>query len=515
MFRSFGENFQLGVDCVASLSHAKQIVYGWHMTPRGVPVSITFSTPDGRACRVCHISRHARTDVVPEDPGAATVGGFSIIVALPHAARGLIMTVAAGDEIASASLDAPATTDLFAANEARDWGVTFDLLKESIGQPELLPLLQYQYRPFGAFAGWMAHLPVVQGEAENFGIVARVACSCSPAGEVALDLRFIGRSRGTVRIEAVAIARLSSDDGGPDEIALMPFHDVLTRHIPAASAFYGRMQWDHVARLRGLDLLVQVTFDDQRVWLRCQPRVDPVPAFLDMLGSALAGQAGQPTLLGEVAGRRGALVTALIEAERERAAAAASAPRQDLPELALVGVDDASSCRLLHLLAPELEACGTRLMLLGEAAEAAAQIFNRRARVPAVAARGGGAILARGAEIGPANLVAVDVPSLAAAVIEGDVSGLIRRVRVGGLGYLMLLHSLAGPTMALGETLARHGALLCNPTLPWLPRTRAWRTPLAAELVNEHLEMIWREVLEASSPGGRSEPARAVLEIEA
>ncbi len=515
MFRSFDENFQLGIDCVAALGASKRVVYGWHMTPRGVPVSLGFSTPDGRACRICHISRHARADVVPEDPGAATVGGFSIIVALPHAARGLIMTVTAGDEVASVNLDAPATTDLFAANEVRDWGVTFDLLRECIGQPELLPLLQYQYRPFGAFAGWMAHLPVVQGEAENFGIVAQVACSCSPAGEVALDLRFIGRSRSTVRIDAVAIARLRSDDGGPDEISLMPFHDVLTRHVPGASAFYGRMQWEHVARLRGVDLLVQITFDDERVWLRCQPRVESVPAFLDMLSSALAGQTGQTTLIADVAERRIALVTALIEAEQERAAGTPSFPMLELPELALVGVEDVSACRLLHLLAPELESGASRLMVLGEAAETAAQIFNRRGRLSAVVAREGGAILARVAEVGPTNLVAVDVPSLAAAAIEGGVSGLLRQVRVGGLAYLLLLHSLAGPTRALGETLTRYGAMLRDPNLPWLPVAHDWRTSLAAELVNEHLEVIWRDVLAVSSSGVSPEPALTVLEIEA
>jgi hypothetical protein len=515
MFRSFGENFQLGIDCVAAAGNSRQVVYGWHMTPRGMPVDVSFSTPDGRACRVCHVSRHARTDVMPQDPGAATVGGFSIIVAVPHAARGLIMTIAAGDEFASVNLDTPATTDLFAANETRDWGVTFSLLRECIGQPELMPLLHYQYRPFGAFAGWMAHLPVVQGEAEHIGIVARVACTSSPAGEVALDLQFIGRSRGTVGIDAVAIARLRSDDGGPDEIALMPFHDALARHVPAASTFYGRLGWEHVARLRGLDLIVQITFDDERIWLRCQPRVEPVPGFLDALAAAVAGQTGETSLLSDVIERRTALVTALIEAEQDRAARMAATPSLDHPELALVGVDDAPACRLLHLLAPELEASVTRIMLLGEAAEPAAQTFNRRGLLPAVVVREAGAILTRVAEIGPANLVAVDVPALAVAAIEGSVPALLRRARVGGLGYLLLLHALAGPTRALGDSLARYSTQLGNPDQPWLPVAHDWQSALAAELVNAHLEAIWQQVTEPSSQAGSPGPAAAPLEIEA
>ncbi len=497
MFSSFGESFQLGVDCMAAIGEGRYIVFGWHMTPRGLPVEISFAAPDGRVGRVEYISRHPRLDVTPQDPGAEVVAGFSLVVVAPHAARGLVLRITAGDASGEADLADPALADLLRATAQRDWGVNFAMMRACMERPDILPLLHYQYRPFGAFAEWMALLPLLQGQGENISIVTHAAAATSPAGEVALDLRFIGRSRGTVGVEVLAIASLHSDDGGPDHTALLPLHDVVTRHVPGASAFYARMDWADVPRLRGLDLVVQVTFDSERVWLRCQPEPETVPGFLDMLGAATANQRGGQTLLREAIEKRTTLAQALLQADQERVADRRAAPER--AELALVGVDDAWATRLLHLLAPELEASASAIMLLGPAAEVAEQIFTRRGRVPAMIASHPGAILSRAEAVGADNIIALDIPSLAAASIQGDLARLLRNSRGGGMRRLLLLHSLAGPTASLGESFARHASMMDR---PWLPISIHWRNSLGAEWVNEHLEAIWRYLPPPRPDGG-------------
>jgi hypothetical protein len=493
MFSSFGESFQLGVDCVAALDEGRYIIFGWHMTPRGYPAELSFAARDGRMGRVEYISRHARPDVIPADPGAAIVGGFSLVVLAPYASRGLIMTITAGDASGHADLANASMTDLFRATEERDWGVTFGLLKECMERPDVLPLLHYQYRPFGAFAGWIARLPLIQGGGENISIVAQVAAAASPAGEVALDLRFIGRSRATVGLEVLAVTRLRSDDGGPDRIALLPLQDVVTRHIPGASALYGRFDWAHVPHLRSVDLIVQITFDAERVWLRCQPEMATVPAFLDMMSAATANHQGGNALLQAAMDRRASLAQALLQAEHDRGAdEAAGTETPGLPELALIGVDDEGAARLLHLLAPELEANSSAILLQGAAAEMAGQMFLRRGKVPVTVALEPGAVLSQADVIGTARIIAVDVPSLAAASIEGNLAGFLGNRRRGGMGRLLLLHSLAGPTASLGESLTRHARMMDNPDQPWFPIAVNWKTSLGAEWVNEHLEAIWR-----------------------
>lgn len=509
MFSSFGESFQLGVDCVAAIGEGRYVVFGWHMTPRGLPVEISFAAPDGRVGRVEYISRHARPDVTPQDPGAAVVGGFSLVVMAPHAARGLVLRITAGDASGQAELADPALADLLRATEQRDWGVNFGMLRDCMERPDILPLLHYQYRPFGAFAGWMALLPLIQGKGKgkNISIVAHVAAAISPAGEVALDLRFIGRSRGTVGVEVLAIASLRSDDGGPDHMALLPLHDVVTRHLPGASAFYARMDWADVPRLRGVDLVVQVTFDAERVCLRCQPEAETVPGFLDMLGAATANQRGGQTLLREVIQKRSILAQALLQADQERGADKRAAPER--PELALVGVDDAWATRLLHLLAPELEASASAIMLLGPAAEVAEQMFTRRGRIPAMIAPDPGAMLSQAEAVGADNVITLDIPSLAAASIEGDLARLLRNGRGGGMRRLLVLHCLAGPTASLGESFARHASMTDRPDQPWLPLSIHWRNPLGAEWVTEHLEAIWRYLPTPRPAFGDGEPVAA------
>ncbi|WP_421995229.1 hypothetical protein [Roseococcus sp.] len=492
MYISLGENFQLGIDCVAALSDRRHVVFGWHMTPRGTPIELSFATPDGRFCRTEYISRHARPDVVPPDPGAAIVGGFSLVISAPPLARGIIMTLTSGSQSGRANLsDASINTDLFRGTVERDWGTTFGLLGECRDRPDVLPLMSYQYRPFGAFANWIAQLPLIQGTGQDMGIVSRLVCSTSPAGEILIDLRFTGRSRSTVSLEAVVVARLRSDDGGPDEIVLLPLADPVLRHAPGSSALYGQLGWEHVGRLRSLDVIVQVLFDAERIWLRCQPRAETVPAFLDGIGASPVGRPGQ-TLLRGVLTRRAAAFRTLVAAEAAGEAAAPALPERALPELVVIGIDDPAAMRLLHLLAPELEAEASSIVLLGAVAETASQIFERRGKIPVEVAEEAGDIMERAALVGADNLVTLGMARLARAAIEGDLSELIRRSRIGGLSRLLMLHAMAGPTSELDESLARHAALSENPLGPWDPISRAWQTAIGAEIVNEHLETMWR-----------------------
>lgn len=495
MFLAFSDNFQLGVDCAAALGADRQVVFGWHMAPRGVPVELGFTTADGRICRVEYISRHLRPDVVPQDPGAAVVVGFSLVLSVPPRSRGLLMTVGCGEQSGRANLTDPAIkTDLFRATLDRDWSVTFGLLAECRDHPDHLPLLTYQYRPFGIFASWVAQLPLIQGQNRDIGPVTEIIASSSPAGEVFIDLRFIGRSAATPVVQVVAAARLRSTDGGPDDVRLLPLVDCSLLHLPGSSAFYGRLEWEQVDRLRNLDVLVQINFDAERVWLRCQPRQDSVPAFLDAVGAAPAGRLRQSLLRDVMARRQEFFLTQPPAGFPVGEDAPPVEPA--LPALAIIGVDDAAAVRLIHLVAAELEAAAASLIFAGVAAEAAAQIFVRRGRIPVEIVLEIEALFDNAALATPGKLAILFPAGLARAVISRDVKLLVRRSCEAGLNRLMGLHRLAGPTKSLGDSLARQMELMESPHSAWDPVDHPWSSMLGAELVNEHLETIWRSAPE-------------------
>lgn len=496
MFVSFGDDLQLGVDCAAVQGVDRHIVFGWHMAPRGLPVELGFSTADGRFCRIEHISRHARPDVVPQDPGAAVVVGFSLVVTAPPGTRGLVMTVGCGDQLGRADLTDPAVkTDLSLATLTRDWGTTFSLLAECRDFPDQLPLLSYQYRPFGAFVRWLALLPHIEGHGRDIGVIAEVVACFSPAGEVLIDLRYIGRSSATVEVQMVVAARLACPEGGPDKVRLLPLMDCSAVHLPGSSALYGRLEWEHVGSLRGLDLIVQVVFDAERVWLRCQARPDPVPTFLDLVGTAPAGRLGH-SLLREVMAHRHAFFLTQAATEARTGGDAPPSAEASLPALAIIGVDDTAGVRLLHLLAPALEAAGSSIILSGAAAETAAQVFIRRGSLPVEVADEVDAIVRSPALLPPGQVALLFLPHLAQAAISRDVGRLIQRSCQAGLDSLVLLHRVAGPTNSLGDSLARHALLAEDPYMSWEPVDQAWTTSLGAELVNEHLETMWRHAPE-------------------
>ncbi|WP_424810407.1 hypothetical protein [Roseococcus sp. YIM B11640] len=493
MFISFGEGFQLGVDCIASVGAQRWLILGWHMTPRGQPVDLQFSTTDGQACRVDFLSRHPRPDVLPSDPAAAVVHGFSISIVAPEGMRGLNMAVVAGDRAGQANLtDGGANTDLFQIMTLQDWRTSFTLLRESLNRPAALPLFSYQYRPYGAFATWIAQMPLVQGVAHHMGVAERITASCSPAGEVALDFRFVGRSRGTVEIDVVAIARLRAEDDGPDEIVPLPLQDGMVSRSPGSLAYYGRIDWDYVPRLSAIELVAEITFDSERLWVRCHPREDTVPGFLDTLAAAPAGNAGHAMLRAVLDQRR---LTFEALAATEVPGLPANDADEGLAELALIGVDSLAAVRLLHLLVPEIERAASSILFMGEAAPAAADIFARRG-MPVEIATSPGVVLERAAVLGSGRLIALDLPRLARAAIEGNVAELLATSRGAALARLFVLHAAAGRSTALGDSLAQFVSLAEDPSLPWDPVNREWSSAFGAELVNDHIETMWRSAAE-------------------
>lgn len=515
MITYFSETLQIAVHCVTSLGPRRQLVCGWVMTPRGTPLDLRVMGDSGREHRPSFRLLYARPDVVPGDPEVALVSGFTLVVDEVADTAPLELVLASDGAGGRVNLLNPAISrDLHALIGSQDWAINFRLLRAEQERHEVLNLFAYQYRPYGAFDAWMARLPLVKQRAENSGLMAEIQASASPAGEIMLGIRFTGRPLRQMQIEPLVIGALRAADGGPDTRHLLPLVDQVSHQAANFAACYGRVAADVLPRLRGLEIIAQVTFDEQVFWLRCHPAEHQVPRFLD--GVAAMPGPGMDTgfavaLLNQVLACR----EAGLKPELDRVAALAPPPPgpPGTPDLAMppglavmVGVDDPLCMPLLEVLADRLEARCGGLMLIGKRAEQAAQVFQRRGRLPATTEGDAALALGRAAEQG-ASVIPLDPQRLARAVIEGDLDRLFaERLEGSDLALLRGLHAAAGCSADLADTLNRlirlRGGAGPGWQPGWQPPAHAWASPIAAHLVNAHLERLWTLPAPAMAAGG-------------
>ncbi|MDQ1077680.1 hypothetical protein [Pseudoroseomonas cervicalis] len=488
----FSETLQIAIDCVAPLGSRQHMVCGWVMTPRGTPFDMRVLGPQGRELRPAFRLLYARPDVAAPDPQLALVSGFTLVVEdVAETAPLEILLGSAGVGGRINLRDGSINRDLQAVIAGQDWRINFRLLRAALERGETLPLMRHQYRPYGAFAAWLARLPLVKHRAEHFGIMTRMECLASPAGEYALGVQFGGRPERRLQIEVIAIGALRAADGGPDELVLLPQEDGTVFQAASFGCAYGRVPSELLPRLRRIELVAQIAFDEEMLWLRAEPRAEQVPGFLDGLvslpGEAMDGSVPVALMQQVLESRERGLRPAL-------AALARAAPRgsSGRPGLAImVGVDDPGCVPLLDILAPRIEALCGSLLLIGQRAEQAVQVFHRRGRISASTEREAAIALGRAAEAGAA-VVPLDPLRLGRAVIADDLGALFaHRLEGEELALLRNLHAAAGCSADLADSLARLLKLREQPEQPWQPPAHAWRSPLAAHLVNAHLERLW------------------------
>jgi hypothetical protein len=511
VFVYLDETLQLALDCVAMLSPRRGIAYGWAMTPRGLGTDLAVSAGAEGDCPIEHCSFHPRPDVVPGDPRRAGVNGFSIVFETPEEPRELSLILTAGDAVLRADLRDPSIEqNLFKATAERAWRVSFGLLEECAGNPALAALLRYQGRPFGAFADWLGKLPAVRGRTSGFGQMAEVEALHAPSGEVLVMLRAGAALAREAEIAAAVIGWLRGEAGAPPEPLLLPLADRHAARLPAALAFYGRLDPAVLDRLEGLELVVLgVPRPGEEVWLRCHTAPAGVPELLD---AASRGTAGALALPVEAAASAGLDLLRQIIARREAAfgpmlsaLAAPADPPGRLPRLALIlGADDPIAARLFHLTAAEFERRCETVLVMGAAADEVAQAFARRGRIPVMVGVEAAQALREAA--GRAGILAVDAAAFAEAVAAGTPEAAFSRpLAAAEVARLLALHALAGCAPALTDSLqrllrARRG----GPEARFAPVARAWSNRHAAELVNAHLQRLW-----AAGASSRAEAAHA------
>jgi len=497
VFVYLDETLQLALDCVAPLTPRRSVAYGWAMTPRGAATELSVSAGPEGDCPIEHCSFHPRPDVTPADPRRAAVNGFTLVFETPEEPRELALTLVADGAALRADLRDPGIeADLFKATADRAWRVTFGLMGEAAGNAALGSLLRYQGRPFGAFADWMARLPVVRGRAENFGQMPEVEALSAASGEVLLMLRAAAGLPREATVAAAVIGWLRGEPGAPPEPALLPLADWHGARLPAALAGYLRLDPAVLDRLHAMEIIVHAEpRPGEQIWLRCQPAPATVPELLDAACRASAATLALPV---EAAASAGLDLLRQVIARREAAfaptLAALAAPAETggrPPGLALIlGADDPVAARLFHVTAPEFERrCGT-VLVMGTAADDVAQVFARRGRIAVQVGVEAAASLRDAA--GRTGILAVDAAAYAEAVAAGTPEAAFGRpLDAAEVARLLALHAVAGCAPSLTDSLHRLLRSRRGAEASFAPVARAWSNRHAAEPVNAHLARLW------------------------
>ena len=505
------DTLQLALDCVAMLGEGRGIVYGWAMTPRGVATRLAITAGHGGDCAIEHCSFHPRPDVARQDPNGTVVNGFTLIFETPEDLRELDLMLTAGEDAIRAELDDPRiATDLATSTADRSWRVTLRLMLDAAGTPAMASLLRHAGRPFGAFADWVARLPLVQGRIRDFGPLPEVEAGSTAAGEALVMLRAPAALPPEASVEAAMLCWLRAEAHAPPEPILVRPVDCHAARLPAALGFYARLDPGLLDRLHGIELILRAeTRPGEEVWARVQPTPGTVPDLLDMASRTTAGNLALPLeaataagldLLRQVVARREAALGPTLAA---LSAPAASASPGKLPRLALIlGVDDPAAARMFHVTAAAFEARCDTLLVMGSAADDVAETFRRRGKLRVLAGVEAAQTLREAA--GCAGIVAVDAVTFAEAVIADDPDAAFAApLDPGDVARLLALHAAAGCAPALADSLhrllrARRGA---EPR--FTPVQRAWSNRHAADIANAHLQRLWL----SGSAGGVREPA--------
>jgi hypothetical protein len=508
LFVQLDETLQLGIDCVAPLSPDRVIVFGWTMVPRGVEADLTVTAGTEAMAGVLHASFHPRPDVLPGDPLLAVVNGFTLLLDAADQAAGLVMTLSAGEALVRADLrDARVETDLLKATAARSWRVTFGLLEECAGNPELAALLRYRNRPLGAFADWLGGLPVVRGRAANYGRIAEVEALALPSGEVLAMLRAGARLPPEASLRAALVGWLPGEAGNAAVPSLLRFTEWHAARLPAALAGYGIVEGGMAGRLQSVEIILLAEPEPgEEIWLRCQPARATLPDLLDAASRGSAASLATPIeaagaaaldLLGAVIQRREAAFAPLLGS---LATPAASAPHSRTA--LLLGADDPAVARLFHVTADLVAAHCDTLLVLGGAAEDVAQAFAAPGRPKVLVGDDAEEALRLAAARG--GVIAVDAAAFAEAVIAGTPDEAFRTVLApADLTRARALHAVAGCMPALADTLQRllRGRRADGPVRPG-PLQRSWTNRHAAEPANAHLQRLWSAAFTEGAPHG-------------
>jgi hypothetical protein len=499
LFVHLDDTRQLGLDCFAFLSARRGIAFGWTMLPRGIEGSLDIVGGAGAPCPILHAGFHERPDVPIADPAQAVVQGFILVFELPDGAEQPVIALAAGDAVLRAEMrHKEVERSLPKAIAERDWGLNLALLREAATVAELAPLMTHQGRPFGAFADWLAAMPVVRGRAANHGRIAEAEALQAASGELLVMLRAAAGLPPHARIDAAAIGWVRSAPGAAARPRLLPFAEWHGARLPVALAGYGRLGGPLADRVQALEIIIHAEPEPgEEVWLRCYPISATIPDLLDAAcrGTApslampveAAGSAGL-ALLREVITRREAAFAPMLAGMAGVVAAPAAAPRTAL----LLGADDAAAARLFHVTAEAFARHCDRLLVMGAAADDVAQALAPLGRPEVLV--GEAAADALRAASGTTGVLALDAADFARAVIADAADGAFAHALSGAeLAQLLALHAVAGCAPSLADSLQRllRGRRGQAGGQRFAPVARAWSNRHAAEPVHVHLERLW------------------------
>lgn len=500
MFVRLEDYVQLGLDCVALTGPGRGLAYGWAMTPRGVGTELVVDAgPDG-TCAVEYCSFHPRPEILPADPRAALVSGFTIAFETPEAPRelSLTLTLADGRALRADLFDPRIEANLAKATADRAWRITHGVMQDCAGNPAMAGLLRYQGRPFGAFADWIARLPLLRGRTGEQGRFAEIEAVSTAAGEILVMLRAAAAMPAEATLRASMIGWLRAAPDALPEPMLVPLADWHVQRLPAALAGYGRVEPGLLDRLQALEAILLVEPQPgEEMWLRCQPAAGTVPDLLDAASRTIAGTIALPVeaaatagldLLRQIATRREAAFGPTLAA---LAAPAATVGAQRLPRLGLIlGADDPAAGRLFHVTADAFERRCDTVLVMGAAADEVAQALARRGKLRVMV--GVEAAQALRDAAGRAGIVAVEAAAFAEAVIAGTPDAAFAQpLEAADVARLLALHAAAGCAPALGDSLQRLLRARRDPGARFTPVQRPWRNRHAAEAANAHLQRLW------------------------
>lgn len=489
----FGEGARLGLDCVATLPDGQALLLGWARAEAGAELVLEAGEDQpADASLIAHASFHPRPDLnaAGDNP---PLGFLLLATQLPPACRLLLRS---GRHVTALEVSEDAG-DLTSALGTLPMEAGFTLLRDCAALPGLAPLLTRLPHPLGIFADWLTRLNPVRGKIpQNEPGLEEAESLLSLSGEVMVVIR--GRAAFPPHAEMEALPfGLRTDATGRATAVSLPMRDWQVTVLPQAIIGHGHIDPGWADRLSVLDLAVRVQAWDSH-WLRCRPRATTVPdlldavcrttPFADTMPSAGAAALDQLRLL--VARREAHFTPLLATLAAQRAAPDAAG---HLPRLGLVlGADDPLAARLFQVTAAEFEGRCDRLLVMGEAAEDVAQVFQRRGRLPV--AVGAAAVEALRTAAGRSGVLAVEAPRYAEAVARGRPGEAFSRpLGATDLVRLLALHGAAGCDPAISDTLARLLRLSrLRPGEPaFLPANQGWSSPHAAEVVNAHLARLW------------------------
>jgi hypothetical protein len=498
VYVSLDDTLQLSLDCVAMLSPRRGVAFGWAMAPRGAAIELSVATPEGE-CPIRHCSFHPRRDV-PAVPQEAAISGFTLVFDQPVEPDALELTLGAGPLLLRADMrDRRLETDLCKATLDRAPEINFALMQAAAGDPVLGSLLRHGGRPFGVFADWIATLPLLRNRAQEIGGLSETEALATAAGEALVMLRGASALDSEATIDALAIGWLRDADGIAEPMVL-PLADRHATRLPAALAFYARIESAVLERLHALELILRAEpRPGEETWLRCQPASATVPELLD---AASRGTAASLALPSQAATTPGLDLLRQVIAHREAAfaptLAALAAPQPmaepaatTLPRLALIlGADDPAAARLFHVTAQLFESRCDSVLVMGSAAEEVVQAFVRRGRLEVLAGPDATQTLREAA--GRAGILVLEAAAFADAVISGTPErAFAQPLEAADLARLLALHTVAGCAPSLADSLQRLVRARRAGTQPFAPVRQSWANRHAAELANAHLERLW------------------------